>query len=156
KEIQTDENGKYSFKVKCMTTYTVLAENPDYKDNHKEVTTGTDNNKDNTVDIDLTPLIIDNEIVIISIFFDFAKWEIREDAAYELENIVSVMREHPTMVIKIESHTDSRGSDKYNMKLSSNRAKSTYDYLLTRGITADRIESAIGYGETQLVNDCAN
>ena len=66
------------------------------------------------------------------------------------------MRAHPTMVIKIESHTDSRGSDRYNMKLSDRRAKSTRDYLLSRGIAEDRIESAIGYGESQLLNECAN
>jgi outer membrane protein OmpA-like peptidoglycan-associated protein len=73
-----------------------------------------------------------------------------------LENIVDVLRKHPTMVIKIESHTDSRGSDRYNMKLSDRRAKSTRDYLLSRGIAPSRIESAIGYGETQLLNKCAN
>mgnify|MGYP000306559387 CR=1 FL=1 len=71
-------------------------------------------------------------------------------------SIVDVMREHPTMVIKIESHTDSRGSDSYNMKLSDRRAKSTRDYIISRGIDANRIESAIGYGETQLLNKCAN
>ena len=60
------------------------------------------------------------------------------------------------MVIKIESHTDSRGSDSYNMKLSDRRAKSTRDYIISRGIDASRIESAIGYGETQLLNKCAN
>ena len=66
------------------------------------------------------------------------------------------MRKHPTMVIKIESHTDSRGSNNYNMKLSDRRAKSTQDYLLSRGIAPERIESAIGYGETQLLNKCSD
>ena len=60
------------------------------------------------------------------------------------------------MVIKIESHTDSRGRDKYNMKLSNRRAQSTKDYILSRGIAPNRIESAIGYGETQLLNKCSN
>ena len=60
------------------------------------------------------------------------------------------------MVIKIESHTDSRGSDRYNMKLSDRRAKSTQEYLLSREIAPERIESAIGYGESQLVNGCSN
>lgn len=156
KTVNADEEGKYNFKAKCNTKYTILAEMPDYKDNHKEVTTGTTNNNETIVDLDLVPLIRDNEIVINPIFFDFDKWDIRADAAYELENIVSVMREHPDMIIKIESHTDSRGSDKYNMILSDNRAKSTRDYLLSRDIAPERIESAIGYGETQLVNGCSN
>jgi outer membrane protein OmpA-like peptidoglycan-associated protein len=66
------------------------------------------------------------------------------------------MRKHPAMVIKIESHTDSRGRDSYNLKLSDRRAKSTRDYILSRGIDSNRILSAIGYGETQLLNKCAN
>ena len=105
---------------------------------------------------DARPLIKDDQIVINPIFFDFDKWNIRTDAQYELENIVDVLREHPNMVIKIESHTDSRGSDRYNMKLSDRRAKSTRDYLLSREIEPNRVESAIGYGETQLLNKCAN
>ncbi|NNC46023.1 MAG: OmpA family protein, partial [Winogradskyella sp.] len=90
------------------------------------------------------------------IFFDFNKWNIRTDAEYELENIVDVLKKHPTMVIKIEAHTDSRGSDRYNLKLSDRRAKATRDYIISRGIDSSRIESAIGYGETQLLNQCAN
>ena len=94
--------------------------------------------------------------MINPIFFDFDKWNIRTDAKYELENIVTVLRDHPQMVIKIESHTDSRGGDRYNIKLSDRRAKSTRDYLLSRNIAPERIESAIGYGETQLLNECSN
>lgn len=155
-EITSDKDGAYSFEVDCDKNYKVLAFKPDYKDDWKELETDNENEKDNTADLNLVPLINDNEIVINPIFFDFDKWNIRPDAAYELENIVSVMRAHPDMVIKIESHTDSRGSDKYNMKLSDRRAKSTRDYLYTRNIAKERIESAIGYGETQLLNKCSN
>lgn len=156
KEVPSDSLGLYEFKAKCNTKYTVLAEKMDYKDNYDEITTGTENGDDNTLDLNLVPLIQGGEIVINPIFFDFDKWDIRADAAYELENIVSVMRDHPDMVIKIEAHTDSRGSDRYNMKLSDRRAKSTRDYLLSRDIAPERIESAIGYGESQLVNECSN
>ncbi|WP_111684288.1 OmpA family protein [Winogradskyella tangerina] len=150
------ENGEYTFTVDCNKTYTVVGSKPDYKDDQQSLTTTTDNDKVNTVDLNLEPLIIDNQIVINPIFFDFDKWNIRTDAQYELENIVDVMRKHPTMVIKIESHTDSRGGDRYNLKLSDRRAKSTRDYIISRGIDPNRIESAIGYGETQLLNKCAN
>ncbi|WP_418514081.1 OmpA family protein [Corallibacter sp.] len=155
-EITSDKDGAYSFEVDCDKNYKVLAFKPDYKDDWKELETDNENEKDNTADLNLVPLINDNEIVINPIFFDFDKWNIRPDAAYELENIVAVMRAHPDMVIKIESHTDSRGSDKYNMKLSDRRAKSTRDYLYSRNIAKERIESAIGYGETQLLNKCSN
>ena len=60
------------------------------------------------------------------------------------------------MIIKIESHTDARGRDAYNLKLSDRRAKSTRDYLYSRGIENGRIQSAIGFGESQILNQCTN
>ena len=153
---QTKEDGYYEFKIDCEKTYTILAEKPIYRPDNIEFETSAINQEEIEIDLSLKPLIIDNEIVINPIFFDFDKSNIRPDAAYELENIVAVMREHPKMVIKIESHTDSRGNDNYNMKLSDRRAKSTRDYLFSRGIAKDRIQSAIGYGESQILNRCKN
>jgi outer membrane protein OmpA-like peptidoglycan-associated protein len=95
-----------------------------------------------------------SEIIINPIYFDYNLYEIREDAEYELEHIVSVLENNPDMIIKIESHTDSRGRESYNLELSDRRAKATRDYLIMRGISSNRIESAIGYGESQLLNDC--
>ncbi|WP_417238162.1 OmpA family protein [Bizionia sp.] len=155
-EVSSDENGLYQIEADCSQKYKVLGMKADYKDDLKDVETTDVTGEEHIVDLNLIPLINDNEIVINPIFFDFDKWGIRADAAYELENIVSVMRAHPNMVIKIESHTDSRGGDNYNLKLSDRRAKSTQEYLYSRGITTDRIESAIGYGETRLINECSN
>ncbi|HLT34234.1 MAG TPA: OmpA family protein [Aquaticitalea sp.] len=154
--VTTSEDGSFKLNADCDNTYTVLGSKEDYKDDKVDVTTDKTNDNVNNADLYLQPLIDNDQIVINPIFFDFDKWNIRTDAEYELENIVDVMREHPQMVIKIESHTDSRGSDSYNLKLSDRRAKSTRDYLLSRGIASERIESAIGYGETQLLNKCAN
>lgn len=89
------------------------------------------------------------------IYFDFDKSNIREDAAIELAKIKQVMMENPTMVIDIRSHTDSRGSDSYNLALSDRRAKSTMKWLIEQGIAKERL-SAKGYGETRLVNGCSN
>ncbi|WP_439151176.1 OmpA family protein [Winogradskyella sp.] len=155
-EINTKEKSDYTFTVDCNKTYTVVGNKIDYKEDQTSVKTTEENDKSITANLELIPLIIDNQIVINPIFFDFDKWNIRTDAQYELENIVDVLRKHPEMIIKIESHTDSRGGDRYNMKLSDRRAKSTRDYIISRGIDASRIESAIGYGETQLLNKCAN
>ena len=155
-EVITQSNGEYTFEVDCEKTYTIVGNKPDYKEDQKTTTTNNIPETVTQVDLDLTPLIVDNQIVINPIFFDFDKSNIRTDAEYELENIVDVLRKHPTMVIKIESHTDSRGKDNYNLKLSDRRAKSTKDYILSRGIDPSRIESSIGYGETQLLNKCAN
>ncbi|MGJ8550065.1 OmpA family protein [Winogradskyella wichelsiae] len=155
-EVLTKEDGAYLFDVECNKTYTVLGSKPDYKEDKGVLITNSENEKVHTLDLTLRPLIKDDQIVINPIFFDFDKSNIRTDAEYELENIVDVMRKHPEMVIKIESHTDSRGRDKYNLKLSDRRAKSTRDYLLSREINPKRIESAIGFGETQLLNKCSN
>ncbi len=155
-EKNTKDKSDYYFDVDCNKTYTVVGTKLDYKDDKKTIVTTYENNKPVNSDLNLMPLIIDNQIVINPIFFDFDKWNIRTDAEYELENIVDVLRKHPEMIIKIESHTDSRGGTRYNMKLSDRRAKSTRDYIISRGIAAGRVQSAIGYGESQLLNKCAN
>jgi len=149
--------GEYEFlDVSCDKKHIILAEKVTYRSDRRAFATSINNDEETQIDLFLNPLIIENEIVINPIFFDFNKSNIRPDAAYELENIVAVMKEHNEMIIKIESHTDSRGNDKYNMKLSDRRAKSTRDYLISRGIDKERIESAIGYGESKLINDCDN
>ena len=88
------------------------------------------------------------------VYFDFDKFAIRKDAAEELDKLVEVMNEYPTMVIAIESHTDSRGKRAYNKYLSDRRARSTREYLIGKGIDPRRIQSAVGYGEERLLNDC--
>ena len=155
-EAITGKDGVYSFEIECGKTYTIVGTKPDYKDDKNSITTDFDPDKVNTIDLDLIPLIDFSQIVINPIFFDYDKSNIRTDAQYELENIVDVMRRHTDMIIKIEAHTDSRGRDKYNLKLSDRRANSTRDYLISRGIEASRIESAIGYGEAKLLNNCGN
>ncbi len=154
--VTTGADGSYSYEVDCNQKYSIRGSKTNYKDDVQHFVAGSENNFENKVDLNLIPLCFDSEIVINPIFFDFDKWNIRTDAKYELENIVTVLRDHPQMVIKIESHTDSRGGDRYNIKLSDRRAKSTRDYLLSRNIAPERIESAIGYGETQLLNECSN
>ena len=92
---------------------------------------------------------------IKEIYFDLNKSDIRPDAAVELAKIVEVMKEYPKMKIDIRSHTDSRGSDKFNLILSDKRAKATMEWIVSQGIAKNRL-TAKGYGETQLVNGCKN
>jgi len=97
-----------------------------------------------------------NDIIEINpIYFDLNKFNIRPDAAIELDKIIKVMIENPTMVIELGSHTDSRGSDSYNMRLSDKRAKSSAKYIRQRISHPDNIYGK-GYGETQLKNHCKN
>lgn len=153
--VLSDENGRYEFrKVDCETEYTITGTKKGFVSDSDSVTTEDIRGITINSELFLTPLIIDNQIVINPIYFDFDKWNIREDAEYELEKIVTVLKEYPKMIIRIESHTDSRGNKDYNRKLSDNRAKSTRDYIISRGIDPSRIVSAIGFGEDQLLNHC--
>lgn len=87
------------------------------------------------------------------IYFDYGKFEIREDAAVQLDKIVSIMNEYPSMIIELGSHTDCRGAKDANKKLSDNRAKASADYIRSRITTPTRI-SGIGYGEAKLKVNC--
>lgn len=93
--------------------------------------------------------------VLDNIFYDLDKSNIRPDAAIELDKLVVIMNDNPTLKIELSSHTDSRGSDSYNMALSNRRAKSAVKYIIYNGISKDRIV-AIEYGETKLINHCSN
>ena len=93
------------------------------------------------------------QISINPIYFDFNKWNIREDAALELNNVVDIMKKYSEMVIEIGAHTDCRGSDEYNLQLSHKRAKSVREYLVSQGIPDANVKS-IGYGEMQPLNRC--
>jgi outer membrane protein OmpA-like peptidoglycan-associated protein len=89
------------------------------------------------------------------IYFDYNGYKIRESSKIELNKVVEVLKVRPSISIKINSHTDSRGQDDFNMKLSENRAKATMDYIVGHGIEKERV-SAEGYGETHLINRCSN
>lgn len=89
------------------------------------------------------------------IYFDLDQSAIRPDAAIELDKVVEILKEEPNLFIELGSHTDSRANDEYNLALSNRRSKSATDYIVSKGISAERLTS-FGYGESQLVNRCAN
>lgn len=153
--VTSNENGEYIFEVECEKNYSLRGSKQDYEDDVQSFRTTAVNNEEQNVDLFLKNLMaLPCEIVINPIFFDFDKWNIRTDSKYDLENIVDVMRAYPDMKITIESHTDRRGTLKYNDKLSDRRANSTKDYIISRGIAAERIVSATGYGERRkLISD---
>ncbi|NNL83765.1 MAG: OmpA family protein, partial [Winogradskyella sp.] len=151
--VMSNSDGMYMFEdLDCETSYTVTASKKRHESDSKSVQTTAVPDEKIKADLFLKPY----EININPIYFDFDKSNIRPDAALELDRVVKVMNDYPKMIIKIESHTDSRGNDAYNLALSDRRAKSTRDYIISTGIAADRIESAKGFGETQLINTCTN
>lgn len=101
--------------------------------------------------------VVRNKVIvnIDPIYFSLNQANIRKDAARELDKVVKIMKKYPTLKIEGGSHTDSRGGQALNVKLSTRRAKSTVDYIIEQGVSSSRI-TAIGYGESQLTNKCKN
>lgn len=159
----TAADGTYKFEVPCNAKIVVDGSKTGYNSNSADaVTTGTDSRG---VTIDLNLVSFDEvttkegdevKIDVNPIYFDLDKYDITPQAEEELKKVVAVLQAFPNVVIKIESHTDSRQTHKYNITLSENRARSTYNYLLSKGIDPARIESYKGYGETRLKNKCSD
>ena len=104
-----------------------------------------------TKDVALKKIEIGSTIVLRNIFFDFDKATIRPESANELERLIKLLNDNPTLKIELGSHTDSKGSDDYNWKLSESRSKSVVDYLIGKGISTARLV-AKGYGETKPID----
>jgi outer membrane protein OmpA-like peptidoglycan-associated protein/tetratricopeptide (TPR) repeat protein len=96
---------------------------------------------------------LSNIISINPIYFDLNKSKIRSDAALELDKIVKILNDNPTINLELGSHTDCRDTEKYNLNLSSSRAENSSDYIKKRIVNPNRITSK-GYGESKLKNDC--
>lgn len=86
------------------------------------------------------------------VFFETAKWALLPESFEQLEELVQLMNDYPSMEIEIHGHTDSRGGEDYNQNLSENRTKSVYEYLVEQGIEASRMKY-IGYGESKPIAD---
>lgn len=149
----------FSFqKMDCATTYRVTGEKEFYEGDEKTITTTKQADLELGLNLDLDPEIAECQYDLYdinTIYFDLDKYYIRPDAAIELEKIVKVMKRCKDIKVVAGSHTDSRASHAYNVTLAQNRAQSTVDYIISRGIMSERIE-AKGFGETQLLNRCSD
>jgi outer membrane protein OmpA-like peptidoglycan-associated protein len=161
-QILTNKEGAYKLPVECGQKYYVRTINNDYET--KEVSALVDTKSGKTVaniavgkqKIEIKPNIdIAQFFKIKIIYFDLDKSVVRQDAAYELEKILDVMKQNPTIKVDVRSHTDSRQTTKYNTSLSDRRAKATIEWLVKNGIDRNRL-SGKGYGESQLVNNCGD
>ncbi|GAB3898342.1 OmpA family protein [Spirosoma agri] len=141
--------------------YTILAERKGYLTRREQFTmqgksipeiflTKPETDTTFNVAILLDRSVLNKTFVLENIYYDLDKYNIRADASPELDKIVVILKDNPTLKLELSSHTDTRSSDAYNMKLSQNRAKAAVDYIVSQGISADRLV-AKGYGETQLV-----
>lgn len=151
----TDANGIYKFEnIALNTSWEVKTSKKDCgEDIEKFSTSGITSTKSITIDL---PLLCKGDIIQIeNIYYDYNKFNIRPDAAIELDKVVALLNKYPSMEIELRSHTDARGKDEYNAKLSDNRAKSAVEYIISKGISKSRLV-AKGYGESELLNRCKN
>lgn len=111
--------------------------------------------KGETRDTVFMTVALNRSIVLKNIYYDFDKYDLRPESITELDKVVSFMKANRDLNVELGSHTDSRGNDDYNQRLSENRARSAVQYIISRGIDPARIHSR-GYGESRLVNGCSN
>jgi len=150
----TDENGKTEFIIECETDTQLQVVMEDYESTSVDLE-GT-SEEELSVDVPLNPIekiIAEDRIVLNPIYFDFDKSNITDQAAFELDKLVQLMTKYPELVIAATSHTDRRGPASYNLGLSDRRAKSTVQYVISKGIDASRL-TGTGKGESELINDC--
>jgi len=182
--METDENGYYQINIDRNKDYKIVANQDKYIEDYREFTSKNIQTELitisanlllnpvqdvvklaelNTNNLDYENNLIGNDSTSVKnaqlkpIYFDFEKYNIRKEYALELDKIVKLMTDdYPEMVIRIEAHTDSRGTFEYNDILSTNRAKSTYNYLISKGVNSSNITEYKGYGERRLINECAD
>lgn len=157
-KVNTDSTGHVIFPADSLTTYGFKLMCDQYFCGFNSASTGAFRGSfyDTTyATASIERIVIDKAIRLENIYYDYNKWNIRPDAAIELDKLVKILLDNPKIKIELSSHTDARGSDKYNQTLSQKRAQSAVDYIVSKGISKDRI-TAKGYGETKPLNKCTN
>jgi outer membrane protein OmpA-like peptidoglycan-associated protein len=149
----TDISGRTETTLKCLPVYISYATKSGYENSNVYKVEIPENEFGINMTVDITlkpivPIITEKEVILQPIYFEYDRSNITADGAAELNKLVLVMNENPNMVIFAKSHTDSRGSDKYNINLSDRRAKATVQYLISKGIAKERI-SGQGFGESE-------
>jgi outer membrane protein OmpA-like peptidoglycan-associated protein len=160
--VLSDEKGNYTIAVECDKRYSVRASKEDYSTKEEIITVAKENGKthlDFALEKAKCKVAIGDDLGkcfgIKMIYFDFDKSDIRIEAAIDLEKILDVLNQYPMMKLDIRSHTDSRGSFKYNEALSQRRATATINWLIKKGVNSNRL-TAKGYGENLLLNKCSD
>ncbi len=152
----TGANGQVSYDVDCNKAYKIQAT----KDGYESGTFAAAASKGGKTDVaaplqPIEKIVSEQEVTLNAIYFEFNKSNITKEGAFELDKLVQAMNKYPDMVIMVKAHTDSRGSDSYNLSLSDRRARATVQYILSKGIAKNRI-SGKGFGETEPKVSCGD
>ncbi len=146
KQVARDD-GSFSFPLDRGVSYVMLAGAKGYLNAKQEFTADTAE-EDAEYGVDFILSSITKPVVVDNIFYDFDKASLRPESKQALDSLAQVLRDNPNVTIEMASHTDRWGEDDYNLKLSSRRARSVIDYLISVGISPDRLQSQ-GYGESR-------
>jgi len=154
----TNDKGVYILHAKKNKVYTLSGKKNNYFSQVETIDTKNfDRNTTLFIKLEICMEKVDcgKALKLQNIEYDLDKYFIRPDAKLELNRLVEFMIDNPSLSVELSSHTDSRGSDSYNMTLSQNRADAAVDYLVSQGIARTRL-TGVGYGETKLLNECSN
>jgi outer membrane protein OmpA-like peptidoglycan-associated protein/tetratricopeptide (TPR) repeat protein len=152
----TTDKGEVNYIIECDTTLYLTASMDEYESGSASIAETSEEEVTSEILLDpIDEIILANKVVLNPIYFDFDKSNITAQAAFELDKLVTLMTKYQSIVIRAESHTDSRGRDSYNQALSERRALTTAQYVISKGIDASRI-SGVGMGESMPVNECGS
>lgn len=158
-ETLTGIDGRFFFQLEQSSDFKLSGEKKGWLTTEVayETTKGLDRSKELyvTLELDMQQPTGNAVIRLDKIFYDFDKCDIKPVSAEELDRLVKLMRDYADMKVELSSHTDSRGSSAYNEKLSQCRADAAVQYIVSKGVSRDRVV-AKGYGESKLVNRCAD
>jgi outer membrane protein OmpA-like peptidoglycan-associated protein/Tol biopolymer transport system component len=160
RRIETMKDGKFKFELDCGDSYKITGSKFGYFDFERTIETSQENGYNNELTIVLDEkefVIVNNKemLNIVPIEFELNQAKIKEESKDELAKVVRLMRKYPKMVIEFGAHTDARGGDTYNLRLTQRRAIETVNYLISLGADQKKITGK-GYGETELTNHCKN
>jgi outer membrane protein OmpA-like peptidoglycan-associated protein len=150
-----DNNGIIKMKMNAGTDYSFYVTAEEYFDKSAKFSSGDKGPGEYSLTVEMEKLTAGKQFILEDLYYDLAKFNIRPDAAIVLDKLARILIDNPEVRIEIGSHTDSRGSAEANMTLSQNRSESVVAYLVSKGIAKNRLV-AKGYGETQLINKCAD
>ncbi len=152
-QVVTGQDGKYAFGLMSDEEYTIECSKFGFPDQEVNINTGEITDSLIYADFRLFKLETGAIVRLDNIYYDYNSADIRPDAARELDKLLKIMEDNPTMKIELGSHTDSRGPGGYNLTLSQKRAKSAANYLIGKGIAESRVKNK-GYGEKKILNKC--
>jgi outer membrane protein OmpA-like peptidoglycan-associated protein len=152
--IVTDDNGRIQYYLEPNTKYSVELYQGGRLIGATDVESGTPGGKPLSQNISVAPLLPGSVVELPNIYYNYNDASLRPDARKDLDIVVSLMKQHPGLTVELASHTDARGTASYNQSLSQRRANGVVEYLVTKGVSRNRL-MPVGYGESRPRNGCS-